>query len=728
VPQPTFQEHAATSFTDTASAKSVVGVEVGNGWRLVAYAMTEDDQYATTISDSIGYTWALVEDAAEVDYARVQAWTATAHVAASPAMDVTFTPSPAGGRYWGGGVLVYNNSEGFGSSEQTTGSGQPLLNMATLQLDSALVTLVSDWNAMDGATRTWRTVNGLASTSTLYERNAAFASFYVGRRDTTGPIGPETTGLTVPTGQKFQIVGVEVRGIAPEFPKTGLLDDFTRADQTPPGGSWSTTRILDSDPSGLSVSSNQLRFTSGNNNAYHTAPYGPDVETFATISTLPPDGEYVALFNRLINPGSGAWGAYYLVWIKGATTDTYSIRKRFDGTATTLANPTSLTLSAGGGIGLSVVGSTIKVWKGTSGGTWSQVGTFTDTDIATAGLTGIEISHTTTRVDAYSGGTIGAPLAAPANTSAPALSGTATVGNTLTCSTGIWTGVPTPTYTHQWKRNNAPISGATNTTYTLTVTDQGQSVKCTVTGTNSSGFADADSNSVTPTAGGGAVAFPTLAVLDAFTRADQQPPGGSWATTGVSIADPTGLAVASNQLRFISGSNNGYMTPTYGPGIEQYCTISTLPANGEYVALFARVRNPGSGSWEGLLLVWIKGATNDTWSVRKRFDGTTSTITEPVSPTITAGQKIGWDIVGATIRLYKTVGGTWEQVGGNLTTGFSEITWAGNLGVEISTTSTRIDDLGGGNTTIPSTTLFKAAGLWVEKPVKVRSGGAWLPS
>ena len=89
---------------------------------------------------------------------------------------------------------------------------------------------------------------------------------------------------------------------------------------------------------------------------------------------------------------------------------------------------------------------------------------------------------------------------APVNTVAPAITGTAQEGQTLTCSTGTWTGNPTPTYAYQWKRNNIDIGSATNSTYLLVTADVGQSIKCMVTATNAVGSANADSNIVTPTA------------------------------------------------------------------------------------------------------------------------------------------------------------------------------------------------------------------------------------
>jgi len=113
----------------------------------------------------------------------------------------------------------------------------------------------------------------------------------------------------------------------------------------------------------------------------------------------------------------------------------------------------------------------------------------------------------------------------PSNSVAPALSGTAQEGQTLTCSTGTWSG--SPTYTYQWKRNGSNIGSATNSTYTLVTADVGQSIKCTVTATNFIGSATADSNTVTPTSS-----------VDADAQAF---------ITAASITDPTQQS-AINQL------------------------------------------------------------------------------------------------------------------------------------------------------------------------------------
>lgn len=83
---------------------------------------------------------------------------------------------------------------------------------------------------------------------------------------------------------------------------------------------------------------------------------------------------------------------------------------------------------------------------------------------------------------------------APVNLTAPVVSGTGVVGQTLTTTNGTWSGTLPFTYTYQWQRNGLPISGATSSTYVLVSADAGANVSCVVTATNSKGSASASSN------------------------------------------------------------------------------------------------------------------------------------------------------------------------------------------------------------------------------------------
>ena len=86
----------------------------------------------------------------------------------------------------------------------------------------------------------------------------------------------------------------------------------------------------------------------------------------------------------------------------------------------------------------------------------------------------------------------------------PTITGTASVGSTLTAHHGTWS--PAASLTYQWKRNGAAISGATAATYKLQTADAGKTITVAVTG-SAAGY-----TTTTKTSAGKAVA------LTAFTK------------------------------------------------------------------------------------------------------------------------------------------------------------------------------------------------------------------
>ena len=91
-------------------------------------------------------------------------------------------------------------------------------------------------------------------------------------------------------------------------------------------------------------------------------------------------------------------------------------------------------------------------------------------------------------------GTAGSATSAPPSiVEDPSISGTATVGSTLKGHPGTWKGGPGLKYKYLWRRCNEngesceDIAGATESSYVLTQSDLGSTIRLRVTATNSSG-------------------------------------------------------------------------------------------------------------------------------------------------------------------------------------------------------------------------------------------------
>lgn len=88
---------------------------------------------------------------------------------------------------------------------------------------------------------------------------------------------------------------------------------------------------------------------------------------------------------------------------------------------------------------------------------------------------------------------------APANTKAPTISGTASVGTTLTAEHGTWVGDEPLVYSYAWQKCDtagnacAAISGATKSTYTVSKSLVGKTIRVKVTASNSRGKGSASS-------------------------------------------------------------------------------------------------------------------------------------------------------------------------------------------------------------------------------------------
>lgn len=90
--------------------------------------------------------------------------------------------------------------------------------------------------------------------------------------------------------------------------------------------------------------------------------------------------------------------------------------------------------------------------------------------------------------------------AAPVNSVAPTIVGTATENEQLTADVGTWSEMGSGSYSFAWKRDAVDIVGATDAAYTLVTADVGTTITVAVTATNSAGSTTVTSAGVGPVA------------------------------------------------------------------------------------------------------------------------------------------------------------------------------------------------------------------------------------
>jgi hypothetical protein len=154
----------------------------------------------------------------------------------------------------------------------------------------------------------------------------------------------------------------------------------------------------------------------------------------------------------------------------------------------------------------------------------------------------------------------------PAVVTKPAISGSLTVGSTLTTTTGTWTGNPT-SYAYQWQRcdstgaNCVPLSGTDSPTYVTTVDDTDARLRVQVTASNTLGSGIAISATTTPVGRPANVTAPKIT-----GRAEV---GATLTTTqGTWTGNPTSYAYEWQRCTATCVAIGGAVSSTYVPTVD----------------------------------------------------------------------------------------------------------------------------------------------------------------
>ena len=218
---PTFIQEAETDWTTTTTPKTGTSRTYQDGDVLIGFGGKENDTAVPvlTLSGGTGFTWSIgASQDPNLDglasYGRI--WSAT--VVGGQTFQPSFARDVSSTRF-GGNVLTFRASDGVGAVASTnngTGSGAPSLDLTTTQDNSAIVMFVADWNAVSGASRAYRSVNGATPVEVTYDNSGAGSSWvmYGAYYADAGTAGLKTVGLSTPSTMRYVILAIEVKGTA----------------------------------------------------------------------------------------------------------------------------------------------------------------------------------------------------------------------------------------------------------------------------------------------------------------------------------------------------------------------------------------------------------------------------------------------------------------------------------------------------------------------------------
>jgi hypothetical protein len=197
------------------------------------------------------------------------------------------------------------------------------------------------------------------------------------------------------------------------FPTTSVLSTFDGANEEPlsEGGNWAgPIRAASASLGACRLVSNTVGPSTvggiSTSESYWTpTTFGADQEVFCTVSAAATGTQGFSIWCRLQQEGADTVDGYNLSYTHGTGFRMFRIA---NAAFSQVGSTNTQAVSTGDAAGLSVIGTSLEMWYKASGGSWTSLGTGTNSDVAGAGKLGISISQATAavRLDAFGGGEV----------------------------------------------------------------------------------------------------------------------------------------------------------------------------------------------------------------------------------------------------------------------------------------------------------------------------------
>jgi hypothetical protein len=194
---------------------------------------------------------------------------------------------------------------------------------------------------------------------------------------------------------------VTVQAPTTTFPTTSVLDTFSQSG--PLSGNWKSPALQDTGTVSVSVTRGQTVSSSGTASALWIAStFGADEEAYLAVPTLPAAGHTFQVDTRVSSLTPSNVSMYFLQVTPSK--QLWDLRRKINGAGSTSMKTFTAPFAAGDSAGLQLVGSTITAWHEPGTGSWTSVGSVTDTSITAGGYIGFTLGDTTVRGGAFGGG------------------------------------------------------------------------------------------------------------------------------------------------------------------------------------------------------------------------------------------------------------------------------------------------------------------------------------
>ena len=330
----------------------------------------------------------------------------------------TLTINPTGSTT---ALSASNTSPSPGASVTYTATVTPATPGATHP--SGTIAFLDGSNAISGCAAQPLTAGSSASTATCTVAYPASGSHtitanYPGDPNFTSSTSPPTT--------------ITVQNHTTTFPTTSVLDTFSQSG--PLSSNWKSPALQDSGTVSVSAGTPGQTVSGGGaaSALWIATSFNADQEAYLTVPVLPAAGHAFQIDARVSSLTPTNVSMYFLKVTP--SNNLWDLRRKINGAGSTSITTFSAPFAAGDSAGLQLTGSTITAWHESGSGSWTTVGSVTDTSIVAGGYIGFTLGDTTVRGGAFGGGN--------ASTSGQAAaSGTASAGiGTVSASSGTASG------------------------------------------------------------------------------------------------------------------------------------------------------------------------------------------------------------------------------------------------------------------------------------------------